>query len=166
MLKSRSKTVAIILVPPRSNPSQYRFFESDFIHTPSIVRISRRRRIQRSLAAFPGNVAPFVWSRSRPGQCKIERAATLGRAFGPHAATVRLHNMFNDGQPEACPAEFTAPRFVHAIETLEDVGQMFRPDAGAIIGNGGLDHAIFLGGKDGHVSAAVGVLDRVVEKVE
>ena len=57
----------------------------------------------------------------------------------PNLASVRVHNMLHDGQPQSRPTEFARPGFIHAIETLEDPRSISFGNADAVIGHGELD---------------------------
>ena len=57
-------------------------------------------------------------------------------ARGLDAAAVGLHDGFADRETEAGAAGSAVARIVGAVEAVEDVGQVFRGDAGAGVGDG------------------------------
>ena len=59
-------------------------------------------------------------------------------AFHPDGAAVEQHQLMHDGKAQARSTLFPAAGFIHPIETIEDMGQIFLGNAGAIIHHGQL----------------------------
>src|SRR5258706_1906780 len=82
-----------------------------------------------------------VRSRARSGRGALaagghgdDEARALGElAFHPHVGAHALGQVLDDGEAEPGPPELAAARLVHAVETLEDPGQVLRPDAGPVV---------------------------------
>src|SRR6266496_5508901 len=63
-------------------------------------------------------------------QGKDESGSMVQLTLGPNRAIVGKHNMFGDGQSESRPTRFAGARFIHAVKTLEQPGNMFRGNPG------------------------------------
>src|SRR5688500_19434223 len=61
-----------------------------------------------------------------PWQGENESAAPAGRALGPHATTVGLHDRLHDEQAEPKPSTIV---FLRLEEPIEDLGQLIRRNA-------------------------------------
>ena len=60
---------------------------------------------------------------------------TPERAFDGHAAAMGLHDVLDDGQPQAGAAQLAAAGPIDAIEPLEDARQVLGGDAAAAVGD-------------------------------
>ena len=76
------------------------------------------------------------------------------------SAAVEKNELMHDGQAQARTAFFAAAGLIYAVKAIENVGQMFLGDAGAVVGHGEAgvsalaleahaDHAAVLGILDG-----------------
>src|ERR1035437_6104712 len=119
----------------------------------------------RLLRRIPPNVFAHT-NKSSSRQREVERAAFFKFALRPHSSTVRLHNVFDDGEAEAGAAELTAACFVDTIKTLKDMKKMLLGDAGAIVGDRGYYETVLFLGRDRNAATVLCVVDGVVEQVE
>ena len=62
-----------------------------------------------------------------------ERAADAERAVDGDAAVMGLHDVLDDGQPQAGAAQLAAASAIDAVEALEDARQVLGRDAAAAI---------------------------------
>ena len=69
----------------------------------------------------------------RHGQRKVDGSALPQLAFEPEFATMGLHQMLDDRQPQAGPTELTRAGFIHPVEAFGDAWQIDRRDADASI---------------------------------
>lgn len=65
----------------------------------------------------------------------MHRCTSAGFALDVDPTPVGLDDPPANGQAEARAALFAGASFVHAVETLEDVGQILRWDADACVGH-------------------------------
>src|SRR5215475_6300260 len=77
------------------------------------------------------------------GKRDREGAAMFGGALQTDRALMRLGGPFYDGQSKSAAPLGARSRFVHAVETLEDVRGGFRRDADAVVCDAQLDTSVF-----------------------
>src|SRR5436305_3067709 len=74
-------------------------------------------------------------------------------------------NMLYDCQTQSGTAAFTRAGFIHAIEALEDAGQMFRRDTGAEVADKELNAVFALFCADDDLFSALGVPQGIADEI-
>src|ERR1035441_6654226 len=75
-------------------------------------------------------------------QAQHNRRALPQFALGVDRAAVRLDDVLHDGQPEPGAAGRAAPALVDPVKALENMGQVIRRNAGAVVGHAHLHPAV------------------------
>src|ERR1700752_607872 len=105
----------------------------------------------------------MVRLKHRDGEMELGTPAHF--AVDPDAATVSFDEMLGDRKAEARAADFTGPRHVNAVETLEDAGLVHLGDTDSGVGDGE-GHFLSTGGRGYHdLAARRRVLNGVVQQV-
>ena len=98
-------------------------------------------------------------------QLHDERGALAFLAFHADGAAVEEDELMHNAQAQARAALFAAAGLIYAIEAVEDVGQVFLGDAGAVVGHGEAGvPALALEGHPDH-AAVLGILDGVFHQI-
>ena len=111
-------------------------------------------------------VLGFPASGSSFGQVKGERAALSRSALHGDLSAVSLDDVLDNGKSQAGAAQPPAAGFIHAVETLEDAGQVLGGDPAAPVAH---VHGGALGGVfrfDFDLAAAGTVFDGVVNQID
>ena len=91
--------------------------------------------------------------------------APAARALGGHRPAVQLHQVANEGQPDAQAALGSVDRVVGLRERLEDAGQDARVDPDPVVSDPNLSHPALRRHSDLDAPAARRVLERVGQKI-
>ena len=84
--------------------------------------------------------------------------------FGSNGSAMSDNYILDDGKPESCATKFARTAFIDAIESLEEVRQMFDAHSTAIVGNHKL--AILVGDADLRCACGIGndIIDKIAEQ--
>src|SRR4029077_16206590 len=130
--------------------------ETNAIRTPMRIGVRRQAGVKAVLRLCNGG---------RWGKHQADGRAFPRRAFGVDPAIVGLHQMLDDGKPEAGAPVIPGAGGIGTVEPLEDAGEMLRADPGAGIPDLD-DHALARRGRpDGDRSPPRRVAQGVVVEV-
>lgn len=88
----------------------------------------------------------------------------LSRAHTNRLA-VGFHDVLHDGQPQAGASTVARAAFIHAVEAIEEVGQVLFGDADAIVGYFYEDVFVHIVETYFGVAAGIAVVDGIVEQI-
>ena len=91
------------------------------------------------------------------GQFHNKGSALSFFAFHPDGAPVKQHQLVHNGKAQARAALFPAAGFIHPIEAVKNMGQVFLGNAGAVIGNGQLGFPALALERHLHLAALLGM---------
>src|SRR5205807_6464138 len=101
----------------------------------------------------------------RPREAHAECCSLTQAARGVDAAIHRLHQMLDDRQAQAGPAQFPRAGLVHAIEALEDMWQVLLGDAYAVVLNLQANLTVLCPPADADAASGRSVFERVIDEV-
>lgn len=79
------------------------------------------------------------------GEGELDTGALAGLAFGMDVSAVKQDDVLDDGEPETGAAALAGTALIDAVETLEDMGQVFLGDPHPIVLDGAEDPFFILG---------------------
>lgn len=102
----------------------------------------------------------------RPGQPHEDREPLPLQTLRPDPTLVQLHDVLDDAQPEAGAARLTGATFFHPIKAFEDVREIVRGDARAVVADKTFNFGRAVGaGTEDNTGTLRRVFKRILEQI-